>query len=118
TLMKVYPAVIALVATAWDLTGPSRSRDQGLMTFAAAVLLGTLAWLAIGETHEISESLGYQLDRGFEYGSLYSGAQMLAAKAIENEIDVLRDHAAWSSVTLWSPRLLPLVLPIQAATIL
>jgi hypothetical protein len=118
TLMKVYPAVIALVAATWDLTGPSRSRGRGLMAFAATFLLGTLAWFAIGGIHGVSESLGYQLDRGFEYGSLYSGAQMLAARAMGDEIAVVRDHAAWSSVTPWSPRLLPLVLPIQAATIL
>jgi hypothetical protein len=118
TLTKVYPAVIALVAATWDLTRPSRSRGRGLMAFVAVILIGTLAWFATGGIHGVSESLGYQLDRGFEFGSLYSGAQMLAVKAIGDEIAVVRDHAAWSSVTRWSPRLLPLVLPIQAATIL
>src|SRR6185312_5828868 len=39
TLMKVYPAVIALVAATWDLTGPPRPRGRGLMAFAAMVLL-------------------------------------------------------------------------------
>jgi hypothetical protein len=43
---------------------------------------------------------------------------MLAAKAVGAEIAVVRDHAAWSSVTPWSPRLLSLALPIQAAAIL
>jgi hypothetical protein len=118
TLMKVYPGVIALVAIARDLTGPGRSRSRGLIAFVATLLMGSLAWFAIGGRHGVAESLGYQLDRGFEYGSLYSGAQMLAARAMGAEIAVVRDHAAWSSLTPWSPRLLPLVLPIQAATIL
>ena len=42
---------------------------------------------------------------------------MLAAKTVGAEIAVVRDHAAWASVTALSPLLLPLVLPIQALTI-
>jgi hypothetical protein len=118
TLMKVFPAVIAPVGLARDLAGPGRSRVRGVIGFVATLMAGSLAWLAIGGGHGVSESLGYQLDRGFEYGSLYSGAQMLAARTIGAEIEVVRDHAAWSSITPWSPRLLPLVLPIQAAAIL
>jgi hypothetical protein len=118
TLMKVYPAVVAMVAGSWDLTRPRIPRGRGVLAFTVALLLGSLGWLALGGTHGVVESLGYQLGRGFEYGSLYSGLQMLAAKAVGAKIDVVRDHAAWSSVTPWSSRFLPLVLPIQAATIL
>ncbi len=116
--MKVYPTVVALVAAPWDLSRPGRSRGRGLLAFAATLLVGSIGWLAIGGSAGVSESLGYQLGRGFEYGSVYSGVQMLAAKAAGAEIGVVRDHAAWSSVTTWTPRLLPLALPIQAATIL
>jgi hypothetical protein len=118
TLMKVYPAVIALVAVTRDVTGPRPYRVRGLIGFSATLLVGLLGWLAIGGAHGVSESLRYQLDRGFEYGSLYSGAQMLSAWVTDNEIDVVRDHAAWATVTPWSARLLSMVLPIQAATIL
>jgi hypothetical protein len=116
--MKVYPAVVALVAAPADLSEPRRTRGWGLAAFAATILVGSMGWLAIGGRPGVSESLGYQLGRGFEFGSLYSGLQMLAAKASGVEIDVVRDHAAWSSVTSWTPRLLPLALPIQAATLL
>jgi hypothetical protein len=118
TLMKVYPAVIAMVAIPWDLTRPGPSRGRGLAAFIAALSLGSLAWLATAGPHGVAESLRYQLGRGFEYGSLYSGVQMLAAKAVGAEIAVVRDHAAWASVTPWSSRLLTLVLPIQATSIL
>jgi Glycosyltransferase family 87 len=118
TLMKVYPAVLALVAVPFDSSRLGRSRGRGLIAFVAVVVLGLMGWLAIGGARGVSESLGYQLARGFEYGSLGSGLQMLAARATGAEIDVIRDHAAWSSVTPWTGRLLPLVLPIQAATIL
>jgi hypothetical protein len=117
-LTKVFPAVVALVAFPFDLTRPGRTRGRGLIAFIAVVVVGSFGWLAIGGVHGVSESLGYQLGRGFEYGSVYSGIQVLAAKAAGAEIAVVRDHAAWSSVTLWTSRLLPVVLPIQAATIL
>ena len=117
TLMKVYPAVVAMVAAPWDLTRPGPLRGRGLAAFIAALLLGSLAWLALGGRQGVVESLGYQLGRGFEYGSLYSGVQMLTAKAVGAEIAVVRDHAAWASVTPWSPRLLPVVLPLQALAI-
>ena len=77
-----------------------------------------LAWLTLCGMRGVAESLKYQLERGIEYGSLYSGLQMLAAKAVGARIDVVRDHAAWASVTPWTPRLMPLVLPIQASAIL
>jgi hypothetical protein len=118
TLLKVYPAALAVVIIPFDLAQPGPRRGAGLAAFAATLIVGLAGWLAIGGTAGVSESLGYQLGRGFEYGSLYSGLQMLAAKAAGVGIDVVRDHAAWSSVTPWTTRLLPLVLPIQAATAL
>src|SRR5262249_15571869 len=81
-------------------------------------MLGAAAWLAVGGFTGVSESLGYQLGRGFEYGSLFSGAQILAAKLIGAEIVIARDHAAWSSITPWSPQLSRLVFPIQLLAIL
>jgi hypothetical protein len=118
TMLKVYPAVIAVVAAGWDLARSRRDRGRGLIGFVVTAMLGGAAWLAIGGIRGVSESLGYQLGRGFEFGSLYSGVQMLAAKVVGAEILIVRDHAAWSSITPWSPRLASLVFPLQAAAIL
>jgi hypothetical protein len=81
-------------------------------------MLGAGAWLAFAGANGVARSLGYQLGRGFEYGSLYSGVQMLAAKLVGAEIGIVRDHAAFSSITPWSARLGALVLPIQLALLL
>jgi hypothetical protein len=116
-LMKVFPAAVAVVAAPWELLR-NRSPGRGLLTFTGTMTLGVLAWSAIGTPRGVAESLGYQLERGFEYGSLYSGVQMLAARAVGDEIDVVRDHAAWSSVTPWTRGLLKAVFPIQAGMIL
>ncbi|HZW30274.1 MAG TPA: hypothetical protein VFF52_06160 [Isosphaeraceae bacterium] len=117
-LTKVYPAVVAVLASTWDLTRPGSARGRGLVAFSLASTLGATAWLALGGFAGVSQSLGYQLGRGFEYGSLYSGAQMLAAKLVGAEIVIARDHAAWSSITPWSQHLSALVFPTQLVAIL
>ncbi len=118
TLMKIYPALVALVAAAGDLARPRMERCKGVIAFSLASLLGIAAWLYLGGVRGVSESLAYQLGRGFEYGSLYSGVQMLVAKALGAEIAIERDHAAWSSITPWSSRLITVVFPIQLAACL
>ena len=115
TLMKVYPALVALIASAGDLARPRTERGKGMIAFSFTLVLGAAAWLSLGGMRGVSESLAYQAGRGFELGSLYSGAQMLIAKLLGAEIVIERDHAAWSTVTPWSSRLVTLVFPIQLA---
>lgn len=115
-LLKIGPAAVAIVEAPGDLARSPRGR--GLLVFASTMAAGMALWLAIGTTKGVVGSLAYQAGRGLEYGSLYSGLQMLAAKATGAGIEIVRDRAAWASVTPWTPRLLPLVLPLQAAAIL
>lgn len=117
-LLKVYPALIAIVAAPGDLARSVRSRSLGLIVFASTIAIGAIAWLAIGTPRGVAGSLRYQLGRGFEFGSVWSGLQMLAAKAVGAEIAIVRDRAAWASVTPWTPRLLALAMPIQAVAVL
>jgi hypothetical protein len=117
-LTKVSPAVVAVLASTWDLTRPGSLRGRGLATFSLASMLGAGAWLALGGFAGVSESLGFQLGRGFEYGSVYSGGQMLAAKLLGAEILIARDHVSWSSITPWSQRLALLVFPTQGVALL
>ncbi len=116
TLLKIGPAVIVMVEAPGDLARSPRVR--GLLVFASTMVVGTALWLATGTPKGVAGSLSYQIGRGLEYGSLYSGLQMLAAKASGEAIQIVRDRAAWASVTPWTPRLLPGVLPIQAAAVL
>ena len=117
TLIKVYPAAPSLVALVADWRHPAGRRGRGAVMFALVVLGGGLAWVGLGGVRGAAGSLRYQGERGLEYGSLYSGAQMLVAKVLGASIAIERDHAAFSSVTRWSKGLLGLVFPIQAAAI-
>ncbi len=118
TLMKVYPAVVPLLGSIRDLTRPGPARYRGAIAFAFTLSLGIASWLILGGASGVSASLAYQLDRSFEYGSLYSGTQMLVAKLLGAEIVIGRDHASWSSITPWSASLLAWVLPLQLTSIL
>ncbi len=86
--------------------------------FALTTLLGVAAWLFLGGLRGVAASLRYQLDRGFEYGSVSSGVQMLAAKLAGAPIVISRDHASFSTITPLSAFLPTLVLPIQAMTLM
>ncbi len=116
-LTKIYPGIVPLVAAAWDVTRPGTARGKGLLAFLGVSVLGMMAWLAFANWHGVIESLHYHLERGFEYGSVYSGLQMLAAKLAGAEIFISRDHGCFSSITPWSKSLLHAVLPIQALAI-
>ncbi len=118
TLTKMYPAVVPLLGSIRDLSRPGPARMRGTVVFASTLLLCIASWLGLGGVRGVSASLRYQVERSFEYGSLYSGIQMLVAKLVGAEIVIGRDHASWSSITPWSARLLTWVLPIQLTSIL
>ena len=116
--LKIYPAAPALVALVGDRGCPAGARRRGAVAFAlTAAGLGS-AWLAIGGPSGVAASIRFQAGRGFEYGSLYSGGQMLAARVAGVPITVARDHSSFSTTTPWSGALLPWVFPIQAASVL
>ena len=117
-MTKGYPALVAALGSARDLSGPGAGRWRGLAAFALASALGGLAWLALAGPGGLRRSLEYHGGRGFEYGSVYSGAQMLAAKAAGAEVAISRDHASFSSITPWTPGLLAMATPIQVAALL
>lgn len=115
-LLKIYPAAIALVASVGDWK--RGRRPSGALAFALTSILGVAAWFSICGVEGVSKSIGYHSGRGFEYGSLGSGLQMLAAKIVGAEIVISRDHGSFSSITPWSGFLLRGVFPLQAGTIL
>ena len=116
TLLKIYPAVIALVASVG--TGSRGSRLAGAIAFGLTSIVGVAAWISLCGIQGVSDSIRYHSGRGFEYGSLGSGLQMLAAKVVGSEIVISRDHGSFSTITPWSGFLLRGIFPLQAATIL
>jgi hypothetical protein len=117
-LVKLYPAVVPLLAAIRDRTRPGAARGKGAAVFFLTSLLGAATWLSLGGVRGVSATLRYHLERGFEYGSVYSGAQMLVAKLVGTPFLIARDHASFSSITPWSAPLRDWVLPIQVACLL
>ena len=113
-LAKVFPSMVAVVSMVGDL---SRRKVRGAVAFASTTIVGAAAWVVVGSTRGVSSALRYHTGRGFEYGSLYSGAQMLAAKLAGVEITIARDHASFSTITDWSGAMMAWVLPAQAAAL-
>lgn len=116
--LKIYPGAAALVALAGDRGRPAGERGRGAVAFGLATAALGLTWLAVGGAGGVAASIRFQAGRGFEYGSLYSGAQMLAARLAGLPITVARDHSSFSTITRWSGSLLPWVFPAQAAAVL
>lgn len=114
-MAKVFPSMVALVFMLGDL---ARRKVRGAVAVALTTTLGATAWIIVGGPRGASSALRYHTERGFEYGSLYSGAQMLAAKLAGAKITISRDHASFSTITAWSGAMTAWVLPIQAATLL
>ena len=118
-LTKVYPAALALVALGGAGDRPPRQgrlwSGRGLGAFVLTSLLGAAAWVGLGGGRGVAESIRFQSGRGFEYGSLASGGQMLAARLLGAPIAITRDHSSFATVTPWSGALLGCVFPIQAA---
>jgi len=115
-LLKIYPAVIALVASVGEWS--RGRRPAGAVTFALTSILGVSAWISLCGIQGVSDSIQYHSGRGFEYGSLGSGLQMLAAKVVGSAIVISRDHGSYSTITPWSGLLLRGIFPLQTATIL
>ena len=112
TMVKIFPALTMPFA-------PARaSRRQAWTLFVVTSLLGIVLWVALGGWSGLFASLSYHSHRDLEYGSVYSGLQMLAAKAAGAEIVVHRDHASFSTTTPASFLLKAIAVPVQIATIL
>ncbi len=118
TLLKVYPAAPTLVALLADRHRGRGGRYRGAIAFGLTLVGGGLTWLGVGGVRGVAESLRFQADRELEYGSLYSGGQMLAAKLLGATITIGRDHSSFSTSTPWSEGLLKIVFPIQAAAVI
>ncbi len=112
-LMKVYPATIAIVGAVRDFRKARNVR--GIAAFAVASAMGAGLWLVVGGIPGVLATARYHMGRGFEYGSLYSGFLMLAAKVLGHEIVISRDHASFSTITPWTGPVLRLAFPIQGA---
>ena len=108
---KIFPGLV--------MFGPrSEGSRRSWMWFLATSAALMATWAMLGGWSGALASIRYHAGRGLEYGSVYSGLQLLGARVVRSPILITRDHASFSTVTAASPWLLKLVFPIQAATVL
>jgi len=96
TLLKIFPAVVALPAAAAELVSTRSTRGRGLVTFAAATLAGGIAWYALGG----AAFLAYHLGRGLQIETAWAGVLMLVDKIVGITLAWRYSH---TSVELASP---------------
>jgi Glycosyltransferase family 87 len=96
---------------------PTLTRARGTAAFIATLATGMAIWFALGG-RRVLESLGYHAERGLEVESLYGGALFLWGTLAGTDAPWVFNYKAFHVAPEWGARLAPLVLPIQAATIL
>jgi hypothetical protein len=117
TLIKIFPAAIALTAILWEASRYRLSRVRGTIAFILSVVAGTTFWIILGGTH-IIEFPQYHLERGLEIGSLYSGILIVIGKLTGTEISHIFTHFSYELVTPWSTQMASLTLLIQGASLM
>jgi hypothetical protein len=109
TLLKIFPAVVAVPAAVSELKATGSSR--GLLVFGAAVAAGGVAWFMLGG----AASLAYHLERGLQIESTWAGALMLVGKIFGIGLGLRVSHVSTELVAPGASLLASLAIPVQAA---
>jgi hypothetical protein len=117
TLVKVFPAVLALPGFIWDASKPGRSRSRGMISFLLCMGVGLVTWRGFGGSG-IADFVDYHQGRGLEIESLYAGLQMVVGKSVGTDMSWHFDHRAFELLTPWSAWAVALSLPGLAAAML
>jgi hypothetical protein len=117
TLIKIFPAAVALPAILWEASRSGLSRVQGARAFILSIVAGTTFWIILGGTH-VTEFIRYHLGRGLEIGSVYSGILIVIGKLTGAEISHIFTHFSYELVAPWSAQMASVTLPIQGAVLL
>jgi hypothetical protein len=98
TMIKLYPAIVGLIGSSVDAVREQRWPDRigGGLTFAIVSAVIVTGWLTVCGPSGVRRSIAYHSGRGLEYGSVASGTLMLATKAIDGKIEIVRDHGSFS----------------------
>ena len=115
TLVKLFPAAVAVPGMAVDLRERSCSRG-GLTTFLPTLLSGMACWFAMGGSG-VLESIRYHADRGLESGSLYTGLLLIARRFDGLPMRWVFDHLALELETPGAGWLAALAGPAQLASL-
>jgi hypothetical protein len=79
TLTKVFPGLVAFIASIRELSRVRDSRPRGTLATGAVVAAGFGLWWIVGG-HGTIDALRYHAARGIEFGSLWGGLLLLWTK--------------------------------------
>ena len=113
TLMKIFPAAVAVPAAVFELAAARVTRVRGLLTFAVATVAGGIAWYAVGGVG----SLTYQAARGLQIETTWAGALLLADKIVGITPTWRYSHTSVELVAPGAGLLAAVAIPAQIATL-
>jgi hypothetical protein len=115
-LLKVFPGAVAAPALVQELAQWRATRARGMLAFLVTIAAGAVLWMAIGG-QGVLDSFRYHGGRGLEVESLYAGVLFLYGLISGHKVPWVYDHFSFHVAPRWGARVVPLVLPIQAAAL-
>lgn len=113
TLLKIFPAVVALPAALFESTDRRSMGRRGLLTFGVATLAGGGAWYALGG----AASVMYHAGRGLQIETTWAGLLMLVDKVFGIALGWRASHTSVELVAPGAAALAALAVPVQIAAL-
>jgi hypothetical protein len=116
-LMKVFPALVAILAAVWEVAQLRTTRCRGSLIFFLTMGIGMIGWFLLGGAN-VLDSFRYHAARGLGIETLYAGVVLAWGKLAGIDVPWVLEHKAVHLVPEWGSRLAALAAPLQAAAIL
>ena len=113
TLLKIFPAVVAVLGAVPDRHAAGTTRARALLVFGGATLAVGAVWLALGG----AASITYHVGRGLQIETVWSGALLLADKVLGITPAWRYNHTSVELVAPGSAFFAALAIPAQIALI-
>jgi hypothetical protein len=101
-LVKVFPVLIAGLASVSDFRKRPPGAFRGAAAFLAALITRCALWFVLGGNEGVRSSIRFQSQRGLEVESVYSGLILLSSAAGWRGASLTYDETSWHVRVPWS----------------